>query len=131
MILRREIGNNFDKKNIFLATYTYTEDFEGLREEASGGSMAPKEFFQTLSQMGVIIPDNKADVFYYDKEYGYIRFDKIGAIYHKENDLHMITPIWQYYSRNQVCEIQFKKGFWGIGVTTLEPFFKYCEDCIQ
>lgn len=124
-----KIGENFDPKKVFLATYYKKPNFDDLSEYGPENSMPPKELMETFWGMGVISPESDADVFYFDEDTGgYLRFEEKESILYNEEDLQNIVSIWNYYQKDQVWEFQNDEGFWAIGVTCIEPLERYFED---
>ena len=126
LINQQKIGTHFNKENIFLATVSATE------KNVKMG--LPEGVYETL--LGVGLDPSKCkmyDIFYKEGDV-YLRFFVEGVqTYVGDNSdgmgtLQNIVPVWQYFSEDELFEIQLDGGAMAISFTNREPLDKYNKE---
>ena len=127
LIKKLEIGTHFRKENIFLATVSLNDKNSKM---AIDNIMLEK-----LSKYGVEIGECEMFGIFYKEGDVYLRFflEDVQTYVGDNSDgmgvLRNIVPVWDYFSEDELFEVQIYDGSIVIGFTTEDPLTRYNFEC--
>ncbi len=127
----QQIGNYFQKDNIFLATISDVKQ-EETKDMLGSCVCVSKELLEILMTK-TLISSEQIDIFYKD-ENGYTRFlDDGPEVFAGDNSdgkgfIKNVVSIWKYYKEDQVEEGKINDSFMAILPKVIEPLYDYNKD---
>lgn len=127
----QQIGNYFQKDNIFLATISDVKQ-EETKDMLGSCVCVSKELLEILMTK-TLISSEQIDIFYKD-ENGYTRFlDDGPEVFAGDNSdgkgfIKNVVSIWKYYKEDQVEEGKINDNFMAILPKVIEPLYDYNKD---
>ena len=129
---KQKIGTHFKKENIFLATFSASNDDTKEFLKSKFKNKAIGRLMASLANKGIIWSE-QFDVFYKD-DTGYTRFVEEGPeTFAGDNSdgkgiIRNVVSAWEYYSEEQLCECMLNNKFMAICVLDWAPLDKYNKD---
>ena len=123
LIKKFEIGTHFKKENIFLATVSLNDRNSKMAIDS--------QMLEKLINYGLEICECEMFGIFYKEGDAYLRFFLEGAERYLGDDsdgmgvLRNIVSAWDYFSENELFEVQIYDGTMVIGFTTEEPLTRY------
>lgn len=132
----QNIGTNFQKENVVLATIVglrdkQKKDLEARMKEVEGDENIKKDILDIF--LNSAITYEEVDIFY-KGENCYTRFVEEGPETFVGDDsdgkgfIRNVIPVWDYYSEDELKEVLVNDIFISIVATTMEPLKKYNDD---